>query len=100
MSAPDQAPLFELGRIVATRGALAVPDRQRIACLTRHACGDFGAIPAQDPLNWYAIKGGRSVMSAYAIDPAKPCDGDGGNTLWIITRGDRSVTTLLLPFEH
>ena len=36
----------------------------------------------------------------HPIDPAKPCKGFGDNTLWIITEGDRSVTTFLLPDEY
>jgi hypothetical protein len=37
---------------------------------------------------------------AYAIDPSKPCEGFGDNTLWIITEADRSVTTFLFPSEY
>ena len=42
---------------------------------------------------------GFRILSAYAIDEAKPCKGFGENTLWIITEADRSVTTLL-PLEY
>jgi hypothetical protein len=40
------------------------------------------------------------MLSAYALDVSKPCEGFGPNTLWIITEADRSVTTLLLPGEY
>lgn len=43
---------------------------------------------------------GLRILSAYPIDPAKPCEGFGENTLWIITEADRSVTTFLLPEEY
>jgi hypothetical protein len=45
-----------------------------------------------------ALAGPNSLH--YPIDPAKPCEGFGDNTLWIITEGDRSVTTFLLPDEY
>jgi hypothetical protein len=44
--------------------------------------------------------GAACFLSAYPIDPAKPCKGFGDNTLWIITEGDRSATTFLLPSEY
>jgi hypothetical protein len=47
-----------------------------------------------------AVRAGERILSAYAIDPAKPCKGHGKNCLWIITEADRSVTTLLLPEEY
>jgi hypothetical protein len=47
-----------------------------------------------------AVKSGYRVVSAYPIDPAKPSQGFGENTLWIITEADRSVTTFLLPDEY
>jgi hypothetical protein len=102
MSAPARDPLFELGLIVATPGALAaLPDHKRIACLIRHACGDFGILCAKDvEANRDAIKHCFRILSAYPIDPAKPCKGHGDNTLWIITDADRSVTTFLLPDEY
>jgi hypothetical protein len=46
------------------------------------------------------LKGGSRILSAYPIDPAKPCKGFGDNTLWIITEADRSATTFLLPDEY
>jgi hypothetical protein len=50
--------------------------------------------------NNHAIEDGGRILSAYPIDPAKPCKGFGDNTLWIITEGDRSATTFLLPEEY
>ena len=91
--------LFPLGQIVATRGAVdAVPDHQRIACLIRHATGDFGCVCHDDAeTNRAGIIDGDRILSAYPIDPAKPCKGYGDNTLWIITEADRSVTTFCCP---
>jgi hypothetical protein len=94
--------LFELGRIVATQGALAACSPQYMAqCLGRHVRGDWGCIDAEDrEANFAAILSGERILSAYPIDPAKPCEGFGANTLWIITERDRSATTFLLPGEY
>lgn len=95
-------PSFELGQIVATPGALAATtDMQRLECLKRHSIGDWGKVCGDDwAANDQAVKDGVGVLSAYPIDPAKPCQGFGDNTLWIITEADRSVTTFLLPDEY
>ena len=50
--------------------------------------------------NRRAVEAGDRILSAYAIDPEKPCAGFGDNCLWIITEADRSVTTILLPDEY
>ena len=95
-------PSFELGQIVATPGALeATTHDQRLQCLARHSIGDWGHVCGDDGnANDEAVKDGDRILSAYPIDPAKPCEGFGDNTLWIITEGDRSVTTFLLPDEY
>jgi hypothetical protein len=46
------------------------------------------------------LKHGGRILAVYAIDTTRPSKGDGENTLWIITKADRSVTTLLLPEEY
>ncbi len=87
--------MFDLGQI-ATPSALAACSRDYMAqCLARHVRGDWGVIDAEDRKeNFDAMFSGESILSAYPIDPAKPCEGFGANTLWIITEGDRSATTL------
>jgi hypothetical protein len=93
---------FPLGQIVATPGALeATTDAQRIDYLNRHANGDWGVVCPEDAAsNDEALEDGNRIISAYPIDPAKPCKGFGDNCLWIITESDRSVTTFLLPDEY
>jgi hypothetical protein len=94
--------LFDRGRIVATPGAMAAcaPDYMQ-QCLARHLGGDWGCVCKEDARsNNRAIEDGGRILSAYPIDPAKPCKGFGDNTLWIITEGDRSATTFLLPSEY
>lgn len=96
------ARFFSLGQIVATPGALAAcPPEHLHACLARHMRGDWGCVCSDDAaLNDEALQTGCRVLSAYPIDPAKPCKGFGDNTLWIITEADRSVTTFMLPDEY
>lgn len=99
---PNRQPRFELGDIVATQGALGACSRDLMTrCLARHLTGDWGCVDAGDAqTNNEALVGGDRILSAYPIDPAKPSEGFGDNTLWIITEADRSVTTFLLPEEY
>lgn len=94
--------LFPLGQVVSTPGALAAcPTHYLEHCLYRHMHGDWGNVCKEDAAsNTEAVSAGFRILSAYAIDPAKPCEGFGENTLWIITEADRSATTFLLPEEY
>lgn len=97
-------PKFALGRIVATPGVLAVANIQYLADLIdRHVSGDWGTIEPEDARSNNAAIDPQApgrVLSAYPIDPEKPCKGHGENCIWVITEWDRSVTTLLLPEEY
>jgi hypothetical protein len=90
-------PLFALGHIVATRGALELLDRLGIdggVYLTRHQRGDWGTVCADDAAeNGRAVADGNRILSEYRL-------GAGRERLWIITEWDRSVTTLLMPEEY
>ncbi len=97
------APLFPLGQVLATPGALDASrdPGQFIGLLARHVRGDWGCVcPDDSAANDEAVREGSRVLSAYAIDPALPCAGYGENCLWIITEADRSVTTILLPEDY
>lgn len=97
------APLFPLGQVVATPGALNATSCtfELLALLGRHASGDWGCVDPEDAeTNRLAVVEGDRILSAYPIDPAKPCAGFGENCLWIITEADRAVTTILLPEEY
>ena len=89
-------PLFPLGQIVATPGALAALERvkQPPTCfLARHAIGDWGELdPVDIAENEHSVAHGFRLMSSYQTDARE--------TLWIITEADRSATTLLLPDEY
>lgn len=93
---PRRKPLFSLGDIVATPGALAAleeADQLPQEFLHRHVCGDWGALDPHDvQANEDAVRHGDRILSAYVT--AK------GERLWVITEYDRSVTTLLLPSEY
>ena len=92
-----QPPLFPLGQVVATPGALDLLDRtgtNASRLLARHQRGDWGTVCANDVAeNNRSIKDGERVLSAYEL-------GRQHERLWIITERDRSVTTLLLPQEY
>ena len=89
-------PIFDLGQIVATQGALeALQDDRELAALLllRHSTGDYGDICDEDrEANRQALKYGSRIMSVYNLF--------GSSCLWIITEADRSSTTLLLPSEY
>ena len=88
-------PLFALGDIVATPGALDLLDRQAtdaLSLLARHIRGDWGVVPAEDAVaNWSALDCGLRIMSSYSL---------GEERLWVITEADRRSTCLLLPDEY
>ncbi len=88
--------LFELGRIVATPGALEVLEQAGLSpasLLQRHASGDWGEVPPADAReNRLSVKRGFRLLSSYPL-------GD-GRKVWIITEADRSSTCLLLPEEY
>ena len=93
-------PLFALGMLVATPGALALLERlQKPASelLQRHITGDFGDLCSEDiKSNNDAVQDGGRIFSSYVLE---------GEKVWLITeacddRGTRAVTTLLLPHEY
>ena len=90
-------PLFSLGHVVATPGALAaigVSGYDLSTYLARHPSGDWGDIDAHDRReNQLSIEQGFRLMSAYTL-------GISGAKIWIITEADRSSTCILLPEEY
>lgn len=88
---------FPLGQVVATPGAINLIERHDAIAetfLQRHQAGDWGTMCAEDCMQNDAGLDSRDpgrLHSSYDL---------GGETLWIITEWDRSVTTLLLPEEY
>ncbi len=93
---PNVRPLFPLGQIVATPGALRAlqeAEQSPTAFLDRHVTGDWGELGDEDKqANERALREGLRILSAYTTSD--------GVKLWIITEADRSATTMLLPSEY
>lgn len=84
-------PLFPLGRIVATPGALGL-ECDFTPYLAMHECGLWGEIGQEDwQENDLSVKAGYRILSAYVYQSRR---------FWIVTEADRSVTTVLLPSEY
>lgn len=83
-----------LGQVVITPNALKKITRaEALQALMRHQSGDFGDISEGDyEANLYDMEHGGRILSAY--------NDRNGTRFWIITEGDRSATTILLPEEY
>jgi hypothetical protein len=98
-------PLFPLGQVVATPGALAAMAASGVSpegLLTRHVTGDWGDVCSDDKsANEQAVKQRRRILSAYTLkSPGASGVARGTTRIWILTEADRSCTTLLLPEEY
>lgn len=97
------SPLFQLGQIVATPGALQMLKEfgvQPFTLLNRHVCGDWGDLDESDRHeNNMALIHGNRLLSAYSLQRQ---DGTRVRTekVWIITEADRSSSCMLLPSEY
>ncbi len=89
-------PLFDLGQLVATPGALAALEKagqNPMDFLSRHVTGDWGDLPEEDKAeNQLSLEKGFRLPSSYRTSA--------GDKVWAITESDRTVTTLLLPEEY
>lgn len=90
---------FPLGQTVMTRGvADLIGANTKFAqfvtkMFARHCNGDWGDLCDEDKQeNEYALKNGERLFSKY--------DFDGETSIYIITEWDRSVTTILFPYEY
>ena len=97
-------PLFGLGRLVATPGALELLDTAQyhpMRLLQRHQWGDWsdpdGLCSADKTANDYALLSGGRLLSLYLVD---------GIRLYVITEAvndatsQRDSTCILLPSEY
>lgn len=89
-------PMFALGQVVATSGALTTVTDLGVSPLDlihRHVTGDWSDMRADDQhQNLLAIHSGLRIFSSYKLSSS--------TKIWIITEADRSSTTLLLPDEY
>lgn len=85
---------FDLGQTVITRNALATLSQADILkALARHHRGDWGDVPESDrEENELSLKEGFRLMSVYKSEA--------GETFWVITEADRSLTTILMPEDY
>ena len=92
----DRRPLFPLGQLVATPGALAALEKagqSPATFLSQHVRGEWGDIPEEDRReNQYSLEHGFRLLSSYRTNA--------NESIWVITEADRSATTLLLPSEY
>lgn len=89
-------PLFALGFIVVTAGAIALLNSNAISdadLLARHECGNWGEAlsPEDAQANADAVSNGGRIFSAFLL----PND----ETIWIITEAGRSFTIILIPTD-
>ena len=85
---------FQLGQIVATPNALDHLTQDEIRSgIIRHQSGDWGDLDADDRKeNDLALERGTRLLSAYQAG--------NGVKFWIITEGDKSSTTVLMPEDY
>lgn len=92
----SETPLFGLGHVVATQGAvnaLKQTGTSPFELLARHQRGDFGELTDEDYLhNVLGVVTHGRILSSYSLAPDVK--------LWVITEADRSVTTILHPSEY
>ena len=88
------SPKFATGQIVATPNALSQLSQEDILSgLARHINGNWGDLTSDDRQeNDLALERGSRLLSAYQAT--------NGTKFWIITEGDRTVTTVLLPEDY
>ena len=97
MSVEDRRkPLFPLGQVVGTPGALEALEQANkgpLDVLSRHVAGDWGDLEEEDRAeNDFSVQRDLRILSAYTLPT--------GVKVWVITEADRSATTILLPDEY
>ena len=88
------SPKFLLGKLTATPNALEhLTENDILEALRRHLAGDWGEVDREDKAtNDAALLQGTRLLSVYSSSS--------GTKFWIITEGDRSATTILLPEDY
>ena len=85
--------LFDVGRVLMTRGASALDQGDVLTALARHQRGDWGNVCEQDwQENDISVKHRMRLLSSFTTRDGTP--------FWVITEADRSTTTVLLPDEY
>lgn len=93
---PEPKPLFPLGQVVSTPGALEAlsqAGQDPAELLARHVSGDWGELDEEDRTeNDFSVGNDLRILSAYTLES--------GVKVWLITEADRSATTFLLPDDY
>jgi hypothetical protein len=97
-------PLFRLGQLLATPGALVTLEAFGVHPLAlvigRHVVGDWGDLCQEDSaLNNHSLTHGMRIFSSYKLTRTTG-DSTTTETVWVITEADRASTTILLPSEY
>lgn len=91
-----QQPLFPLGQTVVTDRvvvALAETGQTLESFLQRHQLGDWGIVNEEEWIdNNQSVQEGSRILSAFRLT--------NGIEFWVITEGNRSTTSAMLPFEY
>ena len=91
-----KTPLFPLGQVVATPGALdAISESAQTPgeFVSRHQCGDWGLVPDSDK-----TQNNENIFQEGMLHSSYKTRND--TVIWVITEWDRSATTLLLPSDY
>lgn len=85
---------FPLGRLMVTTNAVMnLAPEDFLPAVNRHQRGDWGAVSDHDrQANENALRQGTRLLSVYHAE--------NGVKFWIMTAGDRSVTTIMLPEDY
>ena len=86
--------VLDFGVVCVTQGATDRLNKDDVRnALSRHICGDWGIVEMDD---WYqndnSLRNGFRILSAYVDRNSQK--------FWIVTEGDRSTTTIMLPEEY
>jgi hypothetical protein len=92
----ERKPLFNLGQVCATPGALAALEQAGqtpLEFIQQHVHGQWGLVCEEDrQANEDALRNNERLLSVYKTNL--------GVKLYVITEWDRSVTTLLCASEY
>jgi hypothetical protein len=96
MQTTERKPLFDLGQLVATPGALAALEKSGqspMEFFSRHVTGDWGELSEDDRKeNQLSLEKGFRLLSSYKTNAR--------DRVWVITEASRSHSTILLPEEY
>ena len=96
MQKTERKPMFQLGQLVATPGALAALEKagqSPMDFFSRHVTGDWGELSEDDHKeNQLSLEKGFRLLSSFRTNA--------GDRLWVITESSRSHSTILLPEEY